>query len=73
VASYLHLRDASVEVAGLGHERLDLAWGGNFYAIVSAESVSVPVHPPSIPAGSIVPLAASAPRRGWLRWPRAVN
>jgi proline racemase len=45
VASYLHLRDATVEVAGLGPVRLDLAWGGNFYAIVPAASVGVAVQP----------------------------
>jgi proline racemase len=45
VASYLHLRDASVEVAGLGKVCLDLAWGGNFYAIVPASSLGVQVHP----------------------------
>ena len=41
VPSYLHLRDADVEVAGLGTVRLDLAWGGNFYAIVPAASVGL--------------------------------
>jgi proline racemase len=45
VASYLHLRDAVVEVPGLGQVRLDVAWGGNFYAIVPAASVGVPVQP----------------------------
>jgi proline racemase len=43
-ASYLHLRDASVEVAGLGQVRLDLAWGGNFYAILPAASVNLRVE-----------------------------
>jgi proline racemase len=45
VASYLHLRDAVVEVPGLGQVRLDVAWGGNFYAIVPAASVGVSVEP----------------------------
>ena len=45
VASYLHLRDATVEVAGVGAVRLDVAWGGNFYAIVPAAAVGVDVHP----------------------------
>jgi proline racemase len=45
VASYLHLRDAEVQVPGLGPVRLDLAWGGNFYAIVPAASVGVAVRP----------------------------
>ncbi len=45
VPSYLHLRDADVEVADLGTVRLDLAWGGNFYAIVPAASVGLEVAP----------------------------
>jgi proline racemase len=45
VPSYLHLRDAGVDVAGLGRVRLDLAWGGNFYAIVPAASLGVVVEP----------------------------
>ena len=44
VPSYLHLKDAEVEVAGLGTCRLDLAWGGNFYAIVSAGSIGLSVE-----------------------------
>ncbi len=36
VPSYLALRDAVVEVPGLGSIRFDLAYGGNFYAIVEA-------------------------------------
>jgi proline racemase len=45
VASYLHLRDATVRVPGLGQVCLDVAWGGNFYAIVPAASVGVAVVP----------------------------
>jgi proline racemase len=45
VPSYLHLRDAEVEVPGLGPVRLDLAWGGNFYAIVEAASLDLEVRP----------------------------
>jgi len=45
VASYLHFRDATVRVAGLGVVRLDLAWGGNFYAIVPAAALGVQVRP----------------------------
>jgi proline racemase len=45
VASYLHLRDARVEVDGLGEVVLDLAWGGNFYAILSAAAVGLTVEP----------------------------
>ena len=45
VPSYLHLRDAAVQVAGLGELRLDLAFGGNFYAILPAASAGLEVRP----------------------------
>ncbi len=45
VPAYLHLRDATVEVPGIGQVQLDLAWGGNFYAIVPAASLSLRVDP----------------------------
>lgn len=47
VPAYLHLRDATIEVAGRGHVVLDLAWGGNFYAIVPAASLGLHVDPGS--------------------------
>ena len=34
--------DASVEVPGLGTVRYDMAYGGNFYAIVSVEELGIP-------------------------------
>lgn len=37
VPSFLHSRDLSVEVDGLGEIRFDVAYGGNFYAIVEAQ------------------------------------
>lgn len=37
VASYLHATDLSVEVPGLGELRFDVAYGGNFYAIVEPQ------------------------------------
>jgi len=45
VPSYLHLRDAEVDVPGLGRVRLDVAWGGNFYAIVRAADLGLEVRP----------------------------
>lgn len=45
VPSYLHLQDAEVAVDGLGPLTLDLAWGGNFYAILPASSVGLEVSP----------------------------
>jgi 4-hydroxyproline epimerase len=37
VASFLHSRDLSVDLAGLGEIRFDVAYGGNFYAIVEPQ------------------------------------
>jgi 4-hydroxyproline epimerase len=37
VPSYLHSQDLSVEVEGLGEIRFDVAYGGNFYAIVEPQ------------------------------------
>jgi proline racemase len=45
VPSYLHLRDTRVQVAGLGELVLDLAFGGNFYAILPAVSAGLDVAP----------------------------
>ncbi|HTV11593.1 MAG TPA: proline racemase family protein [Acidimicrobiales bacterium] len=44
VPSYLHLKDATVDVPGLGELVVDLAWGGNFYALVPAASVGLAVR-----------------------------
>jgi proline racemase len=45
VPSYLHLRDAAVKVPGLGEVVADLAYGGNFYALVPAAAVGLDVDP----------------------------
>jgi len=45
VPSYLHLWDAIVEVPGFGDVVLDLAWGGNFYALLPARSIGLAVRP----------------------------
>jgi proline racemase len=41
VPSYLHLRHAPVEVPGFGQLAVDVAWGGNFYAILPAAAVGL--------------------------------
>lgn len=38
VPSFLHSRDLSVEIDGLGEVRFDVAYGGNFYAIVESQA-----------------------------------
>ncbi len=45
VASYLHLRDAAVHVPGLGDLLVDVAFGGNFYALLPAASAGLEVRP----------------------------
>ena len=45
VPAYLHLRDATVRVPGVGDVTLDVAWGGNFYALLPAASVGLAVRP----------------------------
>jgi proline racemase len=45
VPSFLHERDGRVAVDGLGEVAYDMAFGGNFYAIVDAESVGLAVEP----------------------------
>jgi proline racemase len=45
VPAYLHLRDASVTVPGLGQLTVDLAWGGNFYAVLPASAAGLAVEP----------------------------
>jgi proline racemase len=45
VPSFLAVRDATVEVAGLGTVRYDLAYGGNFYAITDAAAAGLEVGP----------------------------
>jgi proline racemase len=42
VASFLLERDATVKVEGLGEVRYDMAFGGNFYAILPIDSLGLP-------------------------------
>ncbi|MBM0226745.1 MULTISPECIES: proline racemase family protein [Micromonospora] len=45
VASYAHEMDATVEVPGLGPVTLDLAFGGNFYAILGLDQLDIAFTP----------------------------
>jgi len=38
IASYLHAADARIEIPGLGALTIDLAYGGNYYAIVEPQA-----------------------------------
>jgi proline racemase len=50
VPGYLHATDREVDVPGAGRLRCDVAWGGNFYAIVSAADAGLEVEPRAAPA-----------------------
>jgi proline racemase len=45
VASYVQELDAKVEVPGLGPVNLDLAFGGNFYAILGLDQIGIEFTP----------------------------
>jgi proline racemase len=45
VPSFVHQLDATVAVPGLGEVTLDVAFGGNFYAIVGLERLGIPFTP----------------------------
>jgi proline racemase len=45
VPSFLHARDRVVEVPGIGTVTYDMAFGGNFYAILPAADVGLEVDP----------------------------
>ena len=44
VPSFLHLTDLSVELEGLGEIRFDVAYGGNFYAIIEPQENFAGMH-----------------------------
>ncbi len=45
IPSFLYKSDLLVDVPELGKIRLDIAYGGNFYAIIPAESVGLAIEP----------------------------
>ena len=45
VPSFLHARDRTVAADGMGEVAYDMAFGGNFYAIVDAAAAGVAVDP----------------------------
>ena len=48
VPSFVYLRDEQVDVDGIGRVRFDIAYGGAFYAFVSAEEVGLELVPENI-------------------------
>src|SRR5512139_3913822 len=45
VPAFLYLRDVAADVPGLGRIVADISYGGNFYAILPAAAVDVPLEP----------------------------
>jgi proline racemase len=45
VPAFLYKRDAEIMVPGLGKIRLDISFGGSFFAIVNAKELSVKIEP----------------------------
>ncbi len=62
--SFLYAGDKNVYVSGLGNIRFDIAYGGNFFAIVDAEDLGLKVSPESsldiIRAGKMIRQAINA-------------
>lgn len=48
VPSFLYKRDVDVEVPDFGHVKLDISFGGSFFAIVNAKELGVKVVPANI-------------------------
>jgi len=57
VPSFLHARDRAVDAEGLGEVAYDMAFGGNFYAIVDAAAAGVEIDPAR--AGELVERGAA--------------
>lgn len=45
VPSFVHATDVTVDVPGLGPVTIDVAYGGNFYALIPAERLGIPLEP----------------------------
>ena len=52
VPSFLHAADREIEVPGIGRLRCDVAFGGNFYALLPAAAAGVEVEPEQ--AGTLI-------------------
>jgi proline racemase/trans-L-3-hydroxyproline dehydratase len=45
VASFLYAKDVTIDLHGRGRITVDVAFGGNFFALVPAKALGVTVHP----------------------------
>ncbi|TDO46706.1 proline racemase [Kribbella sp. VKM Ac-2527] len=46
--SFLYAQDVDIELPGVGTIQIDIAWGGNFYVVVDAESVDLDLAEPRV-------------------------
>ncbi len=63
VPAFLYRQDVTVDVPGFGPLTLDLAYGGNFYAILPAEAVGLsldPAHTPALIQAGMTIMAATS-------------
>jgi 4-hydroxyproline epimerase len=60
VPSYLHASDVDLEIPGLGSIRVDVAYGGNYYAIVEPQSNWAGLD--SVPVSQIIALSSGVRR-----------
>ena len=62
--AYVHALDATYDVAGLGPVRLDIAFGGVFYALVDAKALGLSIRPEEarrlVEAGAAIHRAVAA-------------
>ena len=61
VASYLHAADVTVDIPGVGHLQVDVAYGGNYYAIIETQKLwSGLEHMPAAQIQALSPLVRRA-------------
>jgi proline racemase len=64
VPSFLYAKDVAVDLRGIGSINVDVAFGGNFFALVPAKALGVAVHPENsvrlIELGAAVKTAVNA-------------
>ena len=65
VPSYLHAQDIDLEIPGVGLLRIDLAYGGNFYAIVEPQSHWEGLD--GVPVSQIIALSSAVRRAAQLK------
>ncbi|RYL88500.1 proline racemase [Sporolactobacillus sp. THM7-4] len=45
VPSFLYRKDMNIQIPETGEIQLDIAFGGNFFALVNVRSIGIPLHP----------------------------